>query len=114
MGLWDVLRWAVDFSRRTSSPMPLCINENIHYRLLKFAYGIRTADYTFHRLLRPCPPLYGVWRAYKYTPTQIHRTHFSLLTYLSRGTLVEETQVPNSLPFATGSCCLLPCRVSPA
>ena len=99
VGLLEVLRWTVDFSCRTSVPMPLCVDENLHYRLLKFAFGMRTTNYNFHSLLRTCPPLYRVWHAYKYTLTQVHHTHSSILTHLSRGTLTEGTQVPTALPI---------------
>ena len=41
--------------------------------------------------------MYGIWHAYKYTLTLLYRTHFSLLTYLHRGTLAEGTLVPTGI-----------------
>ena len=98
VGLLEVLRWAADFTHHASSPTPLCVDEKIHYRLLKFAYGLHCTDYDFHSLLSQCPPLYGLWHAYKYLLlTILYRNHFPLLTYLTRGTLAEGTPVPTTM-----------------
>jgi len=76
--------------------MPLCVDENLHYRLLKLAYGQHTQPYNFHAVLRQCPLLYGIWHPYKYAIALLHRTHFSLFLYLTNGTLTAGRQVPTT------------------
>ena len=91
VGLLELLSNAHDLSLHTNTPLPLCVDENIHYRLLKLAHGQQSTDYDFHTLFLRCPPLCGIWHAYNYTLTLLFRTHFSLLTYLHRGTLAKGT-----------------------
>ena len=68
-------------------PLPLCVDENIYWRLLKLAYRVQTAPYNFHKLLLRCPPLYAIWHPYKYLIHSIWRTYFPIFTYLTWGSL---------------------------
>ena len=58
-GLVRVLGWCWEVSQHTSPPLALCMDENIHYRLLKLCYGQTTHRYDFHGVLRRCHPCTG-------------------------------------------------------
>ena len=81
--------------------MPLCVDENIHYRCLKLLYGERSQRYDFARWFQLCPPLYGVWHAYKYVVTTVWRRYYPLMVYFTWGTVPAGNAVPSQLRLRT-------------
>ena len=73
----------------------MCVDENIHYRLLKLTYGTEATHYDFHSLLTLCPPCYGIWHPYKYLLQSIWRAYFPLFSFLTHGTLTEGQSIPS-------------------
>jgi len=49
-GLVHMLMYAKYVADHTRTPMPPCVDKNIHYRPLKIAYGARTSAYNFNSL----------------------------------------------------------------
>ena len=86
-GLVNALGWSVEVAVQSLAPMPVCVDENLHYRLLKLCYGENSQRYDVRSLLNRCPPLYGVWHAYKYVVTVVHRTYYAHCVYLLNGTV---------------------------
>ena len=80
----------------STTPMPVCVDENIHYRLLKLCYGEHTHKFGVRSYLDRCPPLYGVWHAYKYVVTVVHRVYFSQFLYLLHGTVEAGRPFPSA------------------
>ena len=95
-GLVHALWWALDMAKHSLSPMPVCVDENIHYRLLKLGYGENTHRYDVRSVLSQCPPLYGVWHAYKYVVTVVHRVYFAHFVYLLHGQVDAGRTFPSS------------------
>ena len=93
-GLLHALGWSVELANHSVCPMPICVDENIHYRLLKLCYGENTHRYNVRSQLNKCPPLYGVWHAYKYVVSVIHRAYYAHFIYLLQG----EVEVGRTFP----------------
>ena len=62
--------------------MPLVVDENIHYRMLKFMHAQSSAAYDVRLWLRDLPVLYGVWHPYKYCVLAVYRTFFPIFALL--------------------------------
>ena len=101
VGLIRMLGWCEEISQHAALPLPLCVDENIHYRLLKLAYGQKTHRYDFRGVLARCPPLYGVWHAYKYVVTLVHRVFFSQFVFLANGEVAPGRTFPSKLRLRT-------------
>ena len=41
VGLFTLLQFAEDTAQMTNTVLPLLVDENIHYRILKFLYGAK-------------------------------------------------------------------------
>ena len=80
---------------------PLLVDMNIHYRLIKLACGRSTVLWDIPRLLRPTPPLFGIWHAYKYCVVMVARQFHSLLWYAAHGTIVPGDTRPTSPALMT-------------
>ena len=68
-------------------PLPLLVDLDIYYRLLKLAYGQHTQYWDVAGLLRTMPPLYGVWHPYKYVVTMVYRQLQPYFCFLKNGTV---------------------------
>ena len=94
-GLINLLGWCRELTDHVALPMPLCVDENIHYRLLKLCYGQYSHRYNVSEYLRRAPPLYGVWHAYKYVVTVVYRAYYSHFLYLLNGELAAGRTFPS-------------------
>ena len=87
VGLLNVLEIAKDTAPRTNRVLPLLVDENIHYRILKVLYGAKNKRWNMCAYLRYVPVVYGVWHAYKFVVTHTFRVFCPILTYLWKGLL---------------------------
>ena len=79
---------------RARGPTPLLVDINIHYRLLKMLYGSSYAQWPLTRMLRPSPPLFGVWHAYKDCVLNVFRAFHPIFVFLRDGPVEVGSQHP--------------------
>ena len=87
VGLFNLLHFAKDVAQQTNRVLPLLVDENIHYRILKLLYGAKNQRWNMRAYLRYVPVVYGVWHAYKFVVTHTFRVFWPILTYLRKGLL---------------------------
>jgi hypothetical protein len=80
--LLRILEQVMEVQQRSGLDMPLLVDENIHYRVLRLLYGRPFQKYDVHRYLRRLPLLFGIWHAYKHTVTVLYRVFFPVLGVL--------------------------------
>ena len=83
----NLLHFAKDIAQQTNRVLPLLVDENIHYRILKLLYGAKNQRWNMRAYLRYVPVIHGVWHAYKFVVTQTFRVFWPILTYLRKGLL---------------------------
>ena len=66
----------------SGQPMPLLVDENVHYRLARLLYGSSYHPWDMAGYLRQVPVLYGVWHPYKHCLTVVYRAFFPVLAHL--------------------------------
>ena len=69
----NLLQLVNDILQQTNRVLPLLVDENIHYTILKLLYGAKNQRWNMRAYLRYAPVAYGVWRAYKFVVTQTFR-----------------------------------------
>ena len=81
--------------------MPVLLDENIHYRLLKWMYSPTYAHLAGRESFGDIILVYGVWHAYKNVCVHLHRAFFPVWTYLDKGFLSAEEEVTavQKLPY---------------
>ena len=67
--------------------LPLLVDENIHYRILKLLHGAKTERWIMSAYMRHVPIVYGVWHAYRIDVTQTFRVFSPIRTNVRRGLL---------------------------
>ena len=87
VGLLNLLHVAKDTAQQTNRLLPLLVDENIHYRILKFLYGAKNQRWNMCAYLRYVPVVYGVWHAYKFVVTHTFWVFWPIPTYLRKGLL---------------------------
>ena len=87
VGLLNLLQFAKDTTQQTNRVLPLLVDENIHYRILRFLYGAKNQRLDMRAYLRYVPVVYGVWHAYKFVVTHTFRVIWPILTNLWEGLL---------------------------
>ena len=87
VGLLNLLQFAKDTAQQTNRVLPLLVDENIHYRILKFLYGAKTQRWNMRAYLQYVRVFYGVWPAYKFVVTHTFWVFWPILTYLRKGLL---------------------------
>ena len=85
--LLNLLHFAKDVAQQTNRVVPLLVEENIHYRILKMLYGAKNQRWNMCAYLRYVSVVYGVWHAYKFFVTHTFRVFWPILTYLQKGLL---------------------------
>ena len=80
VGLLNLLHFAKDVAQQTNRVLPLLVDENIHYRILKLLYGAKNQRWNMRAYLRYVPVVYGVWHAYKFVVTHTFRVFWPILT----------------------------------
>ena len=87
VGLLNLLQFAEDTAQQTNRVLPLLVDENIHYRILKFLYGAKNQQWNMRAYLRYVPVVLSVWHAYKFVVTHTFRVFWPILNYLRKGLL---------------------------
>ena len=73
VGLLNLLQFANDTAQQTNRVLPLLVDENIHFRILKLLYGAKHQRCMMRAYLRHIPVVYSVWHAYKFVVTHTFR-----------------------------------------
>ena len=71
-----------DIQRHSRHDLPLLVDENIHYRLLRLMYSSHLQHCDVGDVLQRVPLVYGVWHTYKHTVVCVYRAFFPLLAQL--------------------------------
>ena len=87
VGLLNLLQFAKNTAQQTNRVLPLLVDENIHYGILKLLYGAKNQRLIMPAHLRYIPVVYGVWHAYKFVVTHTFRVFWPILTYLRKDLL---------------------------
>ena len=87
--LVDLLELAQTLQRHSGGPMPILLDLDIWYRLVKLAYASNAVQWKVSAVLREMPLLYGVWHPYKYVLTMVYRRFHSHLVFLREGTVAD-------------------------
>ena len=87
VALLNLLHFAKDVAQQTNRVLPLLVDENIHYRILKLLYGAKNQRWNMRAYLRYVPVVYGVWHAYRFFVTHTFWVFWPSLTYLRKGLL---------------------------
>ena len=82
VGQLNLLQFAKDTAQQTNRVLPLLVDENIHYRILKLLYEAKNQGWNTQAYLRYVHVVYGVWHAYKFVVTHTFRVFWPILTYL--------------------------------
>ena len=84
-----------EVQQHTQHPLPLLVNENIHYPGLKLVYSISYARFVVPLFITRTPVVYRTSHPYKYCVTLCYRGFFPLFTYFFYGSLNVGTAVLN-------------------
>ena len=72
----------VDVQQFTGRVLPLLVDENIHYRVLRLLYSNSLIKWNVAQVLKQVPLIYGIWHAYKHTLVVVFRAFFPVLAQL--------------------------------
>ena len=87
--LLSLLLDVCDVQKHSRHVLPLLVDENIHYRILRLMYSSSLRRWDVAHVLRKVPVVFGVWHAYKHTLLVVHRAFFPVLAQLENtGALV--------------------------
>ena len=92
-GLLNTILEARVVSRHTGHVVPLLMDENGHYRLMRWIYGRPFRLFSVREDLNQLVPVYGVWHPYKFLCLHVHREFFFLFIFLSDGQLNADDKV---------------------
>ena len=87
VGLLNLLHFAKDAAQQTNRVLPLLVDENVHWRILKLLYGAKNQRWNMRAYLRYVPVVYGVWHAYKFIVIHTFWVFWPFLSYLRKGPL---------------------------
>eukprot|EP00667_Euglena_gracilis_P020534 EG_transcript_22263 len=80
--LLQLLETVLQLQARSGRQLPLLVDENIHYRILRLLYSAPALRFRMGEHLANVPLLYGIWHAYKHTVTVVYRAFFPVLAHL--------------------------------
>jgi hypothetical protein len=86
-GLLAMIRFVLKCADCCAAPMPILVDINIHYRMLRLMFNKAYVEWDVLETLRKVPPLFGVWHAYKQVCIVVRREFFSIFAFLERGTV---------------------------
>ena len=95
---------------RTRAPMPLLLDEDLHYRLMRCLFGEGYQRWNFRRMLMQMPPLFGVWHPYKQVTVQVWRAFRSYVVHFLHGSVDVGSRWAKKVPLRaveTQFACLL-------
>ena len=84
-----------EVQRYTQHRLPLLVDENIHYGVLKLMHNISYARYNLCLFLTCTPVVYGTWHPYKDCTTLVTEDFPPLFTYFSYDSLKVGAAGPN-------------------
>lgn len=84
-GLLNLMQDVNRLQSHTARVLPVLVDENIHYRLMKWMYGRAYARLSVREQLVNKPILYGVWHPYKFLCLHLHRQFLTQFAYLYQG-----------------------------
>ena len=87
VGLLNLLQFAKPTAQQTNRVLPLLVDKNIQYRILKLLYEAKNNRWNKRAYLRYIPVVYSVSHAYKFVVTHTFRVFWPILTYLGKGLL---------------------------
>ena len=103
----------LDTAQQTNRVLPRFVDENIHYRIIKFLYGAKNQQWNMRAYQPYVPVVYGVWHAYKFVVTHTFRVFWPILTYLREGLLRSgsiNTIIPKADSYGKNYCCADACH----
>ena len=77
-----------------AAPMPLLVDEDLHYRLVRMARGVGFQRWNVGALLERMPPLFGIWHPYKNVCMGVWKAFLPYFVFLSHGTVPEGSSWP--------------------
>ena len=86
-GLLDMLNKVQGVKVLTGRTVPVLMDENVHYHIMKMMYSRTFAKYHIRETLCDQVFIHGVWHAYKFVCLHLHRQFFSLFAYVVQGLL---------------------------
>jgi hypothetical protein len=95
--LIDLLEFVKDARLQSGKMVPLLVDLDLWYRLVKMVYGRNMVSWNMRQTLRATPLLYGVWHPYKYVLTLVYREFHSFFIYLKEGTVADTFQTGSQI-----------------
>ena len=96
----DLVKWleflAVTMVGQCRKPMPLLVDINPHYRLLKLCYGATYQPWQLRRVFANMPPVYGLWHVYKDAVFGVWRSFCTICSYAAHGIVGLDTHLEAS------------------
>jgi hypothetical protein len=92
-GLLHIITLLRGVSEHCGGTTPVLVDENIHYRIMKWMYSATFRQVAIREHMPPLVWLYGVWHAYKFACLHTHRVFFPLFVYLDAGYVDEGSSV---------------------
>ena len=86
-GLLQMLHEVDAVKQVTGRTVPVLMDENVHYRIMRMMYSRTFSEYRIRETLCDEVFIYGVWHAYKFVCLHLHREFFTLFTYVDQGLL---------------------------
>ena len=77
-----LLQMAADLQERTRVPLPLLLDENIHYRVLRLMHSVSHKEVDVAEWLSRLPLLYGIWHPYKHAVGVVYRAFLPVIGLL--------------------------------
>lgn len=91
--LLDLLILVKAVQQQTTKQLPLLVDCNIHYRILKLMYSKHTVNYNVTGWLHEIPLIYGVWHPYKHLCNLVFRSFLPFFAYVMDGDLKPGSKV---------------------
>lgn len=91
--LLDLLTMLNQVQQHSSNTMPLLIDSNIYYQLMKLAHCKYLERYDFGHWIQNIPLIYGVWHAYKSVCLLFFRRFLPILAFVMNSEVNAETPI---------------------
>ena len=82
--LMRVLMDVCELQRDIRKPMPLLVDEKVHYSICRLMYNPSYSRWDVRGMLKEVPLLFGVWHPYKQTLAFIYRRYMPVMALLER------------------------------